>query len=197
MNNVRNDKFKCLLCLFSDSTIVTSCGCLFCDNCYQETKSYINKEKARCISCNKNINYDLSIDIRNKKEICAQIANHKEHYKLIVDMINYLKLYNESFIVKLKKIVDEKKNEPLQCFDMNANNENKINYKGIYESAKEKYNLFRTNRYMSDYLYSDKHKSELSKSKSRSKSRKRRYVDIENNPITETSQHFTKRYKLY
>ena len=55
MNNVRNDKFKCLLCLFSDSTIVTSCGCLFCDNCYQETKSYINKEKVDwTYMCNNN-----------------------------------------------------------------------------------------------------------------------------------------------
>lgn len=83
---------------------------------------------------------------------------------------------------------------------MNANNQNKIyNYKGIYESGKEKYNLFRTNRYMTDYLFSDnnKHKIELSKSTSRSKSRKRRYVDIENNPIKDTTQHFTKRYKLY
>ena len=53
---------------------------------------------------------------------------------------------------------------------MNANNQNKIyNYKGIYESGKEKYNLFRTNRYMTDYLFSDnnKHKIELSKSTSR------------------------------
>ena len=52
---------------------------------------------------------------------------------------------------------------------------------------------------MTDYLFSDnnKHKIELSKSTSRSKSRKRRYVDIENNPIKDTTQHFTKRYKLY
>lgn len=88
MSNVRNDKFKCPMCLLNDSCFVTSCGCHLCKECYNEMKSFINTDKARCMNCNKFINYGITINIYNKKEVTGLIEKHKEHYKLIFDMIN-------------------------------------------------------------------------------------------------------------
>lgn len=99
----------------------------------------------------------------------------------------------------MKKIIEEKKNEGLKSFDSNLLNVNKVkNDKVIYENAKEKYNLIRTNRYMTDYIFNSNNNPivEVRKSTSRSKSRKRRYVDIENNPINDTPQFYIKKYKF-
>lgn len=53
---------NCQLCYDHIAHILSSCGCYYCEECYQASKSFNSLESARCIICNKSINYNYCIN---------------------------------------------------------------------------------------------------------------------------------------
>jgi hypothetical protein len=82
--------YNAYLILVHKGLILNSCGCFHCSDCYKNSKSYINIEKAICFSCNKPIDFNKSIDISNKESLkrIAFIYDEPElHLKKIIDSI--------------------------------------------------------------------------------------------------------------
>lgn len=54
--------------LVKKGTILNSCGCFYCIECYKSSKSY-NIEKTTCFSCSKPVDYKRAIDVTNKDSV--------------------------------------------------------------------------------------------------------------------------------
>ena len=79
---------SCNVCSCKSPNFLLNCGCFLCANCYEVTKSFIEGDKEKCYSCDKEILLSMTIDI-NKKNIISQIIkyNNKENNNIILSKL--------------------------------------------------------------------------------------------------------------
>ena len=82
-----NNNF-CNFCNINTPQFILNCGCFFCSNCYELTKSFIDADKTKCYACEQNIYLSMTIDV-NKKNISNQITkyNTKENNLIILSKL--------------------------------------------------------------------------------------------------------------
>ena len=92
-----NNNF-CNFCSFNVPQFILNCGCFFCSNCYELTKSFIDCDKTKCYACEQNIYLSMTIDV-NKKNISNQITkyNKKENNQIILYKLKVNNIYNILF----------------------------------------------------------------------------------------------------
>ena len=84
----------CDICSSKSPRFLLNCGCFLCLNCYQVSISFIEGDKEKCFSCEKEITLSMTIDI-NKKNIISQISkyNNKENNKIILSKLKVTYLF--------------------------------------------------------------------------------------------------------
>ena len=87
----------CSLCCFEKASIISSCGCLYCNSCFHESKSYICINETKCLICQNSINYLKYIDTQNN-DIISQLKGWNINPKKNNVIIQKLKVFYYFFI---------------------------------------------------------------------------------------------------
>lgn len=70
--------------------LLNSCGCFYCGDCFRNSKSYINIEKASCMVCSKPVDFSRAIEVNNKesvKKIEFIFDEPEVHLKKVIDCL--------------------------------------------------------------------------------------------------------------
>ena len=82
----------CSLCCFEKASIISSCGCLYCNTCFHESQSYICINQTKCLNCQNSIDYFKFIDITNN-DIISQLKGWNIYPQKNNDIIEKIKVY--------------------------------------------------------------------------------------------------------
>jgi hypothetical protein len=80
-------------------TLLNSCGCFYCGECFRDAKSY-NVEKSKCYSCSKQIDYNRAIDITNKESVKKIEFIYEDPENQLKKVIECMKVYIKLFSFK-------------------------------------------------------------------------------------------------
>ena len=138
--------------------ILSSCGCLYCQNC---TKKLVEKSIYNCPTCKSIINFKNFKNLRDKNElskIMYLFENQDANIKKIQQSIKFQKKnriqYIEFLEKRLKSLIAENKN--LKKYSAMVNNNNKINKENISNNLNNSFNNNINNNNISRNIMSNK-----------------------------------------
>lgn len=68
--------------IVNQGVICTSCCCILCNDCYNNSNTHISTQQAICFRCNASIDYTKSIDLRNNNMLKSIYTNSKLIYSI-------------------------------------------------------------------------------------------------------------------